>query len=93
MNQVSLFNRITVPFEAAPLPQGVQDGLDTVTLWVQVIGGSIAVIGLMILAIGLFFAHRGNSGSEFMGKVGWWAAGAMLFGLAAVIAPIFLGLG
>lgn len=92
MNQVSILNRLPVPSEPAPLPDGVQNGLDTIIFWVQTIGGSIAVLGLMILAIGLFFAHRNNGGGEFMGKVGWWVAGALLFGLAGVIAPIFLGL-
>lgn len=87
-----LTHRITVPAAPAPLPEGVQNGLDTIIFWVQAIGGSIAVLGLMILAIGLFFAHRNGTGAEFMGKVGWWVAGALLFGLAGVIAPIFLGL-
>ena len=78
--------------EAKPLPKPVTDGLDTIRNWVQIIGGSIAVIALMILFIGLFFAHRGGQGQEFMGKVGWWIAGAVLFGLAGVIAPIFLSM-
>lgn len=78
--------------EAKPLPQQVTDGLDTIRLWVQLIGGSIAVIALMILFIGLFFAHRGGQGQEFMGKAGWWVCGALGFGLAAVIAPIFLSM-
>ena len=76
--------------EAKPLPKPVTDGLDTIRNWVQIIGGSIAVIALMILFIGLFFAHRGGQGQEFMAKAGWWLVGAMGFGLAAVIAPIFL---
>ena len=76
--------------EAKPLPKPVTDGLDTIRNWVQIIGGSIAVIALMILFIGLFFAHRGGQGQEFMAKAGWWLVGAMGFGLAAVIAPVFL---
>lgn len=78
--------------EAAPLPQAVTDGLDTLKAWVQIIGGSIAVIGLMMLFIGLFFAHRNGHGQEFMSKAGWWLVGAMGFGLAAVIAPVFLSM-
>ena len=78
--------------EAKPLPQEVTDGLDTIKSWVQIIGGSIAVIGLMMLFVGLFFAHKHGHGQEFMGKAGWWLVGAMGFGLAAVIAPIFLSM-
>ncbi len=78
--------------EAKPLPQEVINGLDTIKSWVQIIGGSIAVIGLMMLFIGLFFAHKHGHGQEFMGKAGWWIVGAMGFGLAAVIAPIFLSM-
>ncbi|MEG9250318.1 hypothetical protein V6S67_19690 [Arthrobacter sp. Soc17.1.1.1] len=91
MNKVSTL--ISVPAqEIAPLPVEVQRGLDTVQFWIQTIGGSIAVIGLMLLAMGLFFAHRNGQGPEFMGKVGWWAVGAMMLGLAGVIAPIFVGI-
>lgn len=78
--------------EAKPLPQGVTDGLDTIKLWVQLIGGSVAVVGLMWLFIGLFFAHKRGHGEEFMSKAGWWLVGAMGFGLAAVIAPVFLSM-
>lgn len=77
---------------AKPLPQGVKDGLDTLKSWVQIIGGSIAVIGLMALFIGLFFAHKRGHGEDFMGKAGWWLVGALGFGLAAVIAPVFLSM-
>lgn len=78
--------------EAKPLPKGVTDGLDTIKAWVISIGGSIAVIALIILFIGLFFAHRGGTGQEFMSKAGWWCVGAIGIGLAAVIAPIFLSM-
>lgn len=78
--------------EAKPLPPAVTDGLDTIRNWVQTVGGSIAVIGLMMLFIGLFFAHKHGHGQEFMSKVGWWLVGAMGFGLAAAIAPIFLSM-
>ena len=82
----------TVSAEAKPLPQAVTDGLDTIRLWVQLIGGSVAVIALMVLFIGLFFAHRHGHGQEFIGKAMWWLVGALGFGLAAVIAPIFLSM-
>lgn len=90
MNTVTA-HAINIMAKAKPLPGEVTDAIDTVKLWVQGIGGGIAIIGLLILAIGLFFAHRHGSGQEFMGKLGWWIAGAVLFGLAGVIAPIFLG--
>ncbi|MEO8223142.1 MAG: hypothetical protein ABI563_20455 [Specibacter sp.] len=94
---MSIITRVTVfagnlSAEAKPLPQEVINGLDTIKSWVQIIGGSIAVIGLMMLFVGLFFAHKHGHGQEFMGKAGWWLVGAMGFGLAAVIAPIFLSM-
>ena len=73
-----------------PLPSELQDGLDTIQFWVQTIGGSLAIIGLMVLFIGLFFANRHGRGSEFTEKAGWWCAGAIGLGTAAVIAPVFL---
>lgn len=78
--------------EPKPLPQEVTNSIDTVVFWVQGIGGGIAVIGLLCVAIGGLLSHRHGQGAEFIGKVGWWIAGAVLFGLAGVIAPIFLGL-
>ena len=94
---MSIITRVTVfvgnvTAEAKPLPQAVKDGLDTIRNWVQLVGSSIAVIGLMMLFIGLFFAHKHGHGQEFMGKAGWWLVGAMGFGLAAAIAPIFLNM-
>lgn len=93
MNTLNLFaaRSLNILAEPKPLPAEVTDAIDTVKLWVQGIGGGVAVIGLLILAITLFFSHRHGQGQEFMGKFGWWIAGAVLFGLAGVIAPIFLG--
>ncbi|GAA4378174.1 TrbC/VirB2 family protein [Paeniglutamicibacter cryotolerans] len=93
MNPLTRFTAraVNVLTEAKPLPPEVTDAIDTVKLWVQGIGGGIAVIGLLILAITLFFSHRHGQGADFMEKAGWWIAGAVLFGLAGLIAPIFLG--
>jgi len=77
--------------DAKPLPPQVQDGLDTVVMWAKIIGGSMAVLGLMILFIGLFFAHQRGRGEEFMGKAGWWLTGAIGLGTAGVLAALFVG--
>ena len=77
--------------EAKPLPAPVQDGLDTVLLWAKIIGGSLAVLGLMILCIGLFFAHERGRGQEFMGKAGWWLTGAIGLGSATFLGALFVG--
>jgi len=74
-----------------PMPQEVQDGLDTVLMWTKIIGGSLAVLGLMILFIGLFFAHQRGRGEEFMGKAGWWLTGAIGLGVAGVLGALFVG--
>ncbi|GGU46169.1 TrbC/VirB2 family protein [Nocardioides sp. NPDC051685] len=80
----------SITAQPKPLPTEVQQGLDTIQAWIQGIGGSVAVIGLMILFIGLFFANRHGQGQDFMAKAGWWLAGAIGLGTAAVIAPVFL---
>ena len=80
----------SIQAKAKPLPPQVKDGLDTIQLWVQIIGGSIAVIALMLLGAGMWFARKHSAGEEFLSKAGWWLAGALIFGLAGVIAPIFL---
>lgn len=93
MNVITKINQVAtaVVTEAKPLPSEVQDGLDTVILWARIIGGSLATLGLMILLIGLFFAHQRGRGEEFMGKVGWWLTGAIGLGLAPILASLFIG--
>jgi hypothetical protein len=81
----------TVGTAAKPLPPEVQDGLDTVLMWAKIIGGSLATLGLMVLFIGLFFAHQRGRGEEFMGKVGWWLTGAIGLGLASLLSGLFVG--
>jgi hypothetical protein len=81
----------TVGAGAKPLPPEVQDGLDTVLMWAKIIGGSLATLGLMVLFIGLFFAHQRGRGEEFMGKVGWWLTGAIGLGLASLLSGLFVG--
>lgn len=81
----------SIPMAPKPMPQEVQDGLDTVLMWTKIIGGSLAVLGLMILFIGLFFAHQRGRGEEFMGKAGWWLTGAIGLGVAGVLGALFVG--
>ena len=92
MNLITSTLTVAADLQAKPKPppQELQDGLDTVTLWVQIIGGGIAVIGLMILAIGMMLANRRGRGEQFMESAGWWLAGCILLGTAGVVAPIFL---
>lgn len=93
---MTVFTKLTdvataVVAEAKPLPGPVQDGFDTVLLWAKIIGGSLAVLGLMILFIGLFFAHQRGRGEEFMGKAGWWLTGAIGLGVAPLLGALFVG--
>lgn len=93
MNILHLLSNRAAGIMAAPkpMPHEVTDAIDTVELWTQIIGGSIAGITLLFVGIGGLFAFKHGSGQEFIGKVGRWAAAAMVFGLAGVIAPIFVG--
>lgn len=76
--------------KAKPLPAPVTDDLDTVRHWIQALAGSLGIIALMILGIGMFFANRHGKGAEFLEKVGWWIAGAITVSCAGVIGPIFI---
>lgn len=81
----------TASAKPKPLPKPVTDGLDTVQFWVQTIAGSLAILGLLILFIGLFFASRHDKGTQFMSAAGWWLVGAVGVSSAVTLAPIFVG--
>lgn len=94
---LSLRNQLTeqaagvAPLAAKCLPQDVTDGLDTVKLWVWIIGGSLFGIALMGLAITMAFNHRRGEAGESVKGIGLWIAAVIVFGAATAIVQVFLG--
>lgn len=76
--------------QAYPLPIEVLNVLETMKVWLGIIAGALAVVGLMMIGIGLFFKHRRGDGGEALGALGWWIAGVLLVAGASAIAAVFL---
>lgn len=91
---VSLWVTATAAHAAAgkpkPAPQQMCDGLATAQAWVAGIAVTAAVIGLVLIGIGMFFSHRHENGSSLFAKVGYWALGATFVGAATAIAGVFI---
>lgn len=75
---------------AHPPPQEFCDGLDTSLAWLTGISGTLAVIGLILVGTGMFFAHRNEMGGGPLTKLGWWVAGVCLVAGASGLAKAFL---
>lgn len=90
-NQVSERMPAVAPMAAKCLPKDVTDGLDTVKLWVWIIGGSLFGIALMGLAITMAFNHRRGEAGESIKGLGLWIAAVVLFAAATAIVQVFLG--
>ncbi len=78
------------PMAAKPLPQEVIDALDTIKFWTGIVAAALAVIALMLVGIGMFFAKRRGDGGEMLQSLGWWIAGVTLIAVAATLTAVFL---
>lgn len=91
---VSLWVTATAAHAAAgkpkPAPQQMCDGLATAQAWTTGIAVTAAVIGLVLIGIGMFFSHRHENGSSLFAKVGYWALGATFVSTATAIAGAFI---
>lgn len=80
------------PMAAKCLPQAATDALDTAKLWVWIIAGVLAGIGLIIIGIkATLNARAGHGGSEILAGLGWWIFGVVLIAAATGIVQMFLG--
>lgn len=82
-----------VPATAKPLPQAMTDALDTVKMWVLIVAGAMAVIALIMVGIGLMFAHQRQDGGQKLQSLGWWIAGCVIVATAAGLTAVFLPTG
>jgi type IV secretory pathway VirB2 component (pilin) len=79
-----------VPATAKPLPPAMVDALDTVKLWVGIFAGAMAIIALILIGVGMMFAHNQRDGGQKLQEMGKWIAGCVLVGGAAGLAAVFL---
>lgn len=82
-----------LPAAAKPLPKEMTDALDTIKMWVGIIAGAMAVIALIMVGIGLMFAHQRQDGGQKLQSLGWWIAGCVIVATAAGLTAVFLPTG
>jgi len=85
-------NDATAKIYARPycMPQAMTDAMDTAKFWTLGVAVVLAVIGLILIGVGMFFQHRRGDGGEMLKSLGWWIGGVITVAAAAAIVGIFL---
>lgn len=78
------------PTAAYCLPAEAVNAMDTAKMWALIIAVTFAIVGLILIGIGMFFQHRRGDGGEVLKSLGWWIGGVILVSAAAGITSIFL---
>lgn len=81
---------LRVPAAPLCLPTQVTTALDTAKFWCTIVAAALAVVGLILIGIGMFFQHRRGDGGEMLKSLGWWIGGAVTVAAAAGIASVFI---
>lgn len=76
--------------EALQMPKPVCDGADTILGVIAGFGFVAAVAGIILIGINLVIAHRREDGGFVLGAIAKWGIGAILIGIAAPLASLFV---
>ena len=88
MNTLSMWAATHAPLMFpldAVAPPGA-DKIQTVVNWLSWIGNTLAIVGIIIVAITMFFQNKRGEGGESGSRLGWVMAGLILLGAASGIA-------
>ena len=79
--------------EMKKAPKEMCDGMDTFIGWFQYFAGGLAVVGLIIIGVGMWFSYQHNGPMRLIEKVLFWVGGCVFVAAAAAIAGVFVSRG
>ena len=74
-------------------PKDVCDGMDTFIGWFQWFAGGLAVVGLIIIGVGMWFSYQHNGPMRLIEKILFWVGGCVFVAMATAIAGVFVSRG
>jgi hypothetical protein len=91
----TLYTIAGVVLTQIPDPDPVQppgtDGFTLAISWIKWIGFALAGVGIVIVAIRMFFSSRRGEGGEHVGALGWILGGVIIIGAGAGIIGALMG--
>ncbi|WP_315303902.1 TrbC/VirB2 family protein [Rothia dentocariosa] len=79
--------------EMKKAPKEMCDGMDTFIGWFQYFAGGLAVVGLIIIGVGMWFSHQHNGPMRLVERILFWIGGCVCVGAAVSIAAVFVSRG
>lgn len=76
--------------EILQMPKSVCDGTDTLLAVLTFFGFVAAIAGLILIGINLVVSHRREDGGFVLSRLGMWGIGAIVIGVAAPLAGLFI---
>jgi hypothetical protein len=76
--------------EVLQMPKKVCDGTDTIVAVLTFFGLTAAIAGLILIGINLVMSHQREDGGFVLGKLGKWGIGAVVIGVAPLLAGLFI---
>ncbi len=67
--------------------------MDTFIGWFQWFAGGLAVVGLIIIGVGMWFSYQHNGPMRLIEKILFWVGGCVFVAMATAIAGVFVSRG
>lgn len=77
--------------DPAPIQPPGMESFSTALGWIKWIGFALAGVGIIFVAIRMFFSSRRGEGGEHVGSLGWILAGVILIGGGASLVSALMG--
>lgn len=79
--------------EMKKAPKEMCDDMDTFIGWFQWFAGGLAVVGLIIIGVGMWFSYQHNGPMRLIEKILFWVGGCVFVAMATAIAGVFVSRG
>lgn len=90
-NLIILGSTLTQIPDPAPVQPPGTGGITTAIGWIKWIGFAMAAVGIIFVAIRMFFSSHRGEGGQHVGALGWILGGVILIGAGAGIVTSLMG--